>query len=180
MIMPVLIAAVAVVGVLCLLDLLLTFGVIRRLREHTDMLTRQERSADPPPGLSSGDVPAEFSVVTTDGEPLSGAAGLRIVAFFASWCSVCPERVPSFIEYLSNNRIARGSVLAVVVDGDSEPPPYLAELAYVARTCIESADGEVGKAFKVTGFPAFFLLDAENAIAASGYDPSALPAPATA
>ena len=37
--MPILIAAVVVVGGLCLLDLLLTFGVIRRLREHTSMLT---------------------------------------------------------------------------------------------------------------------------------------------
>ena len=37
--MPILIAAVVVVGCLCLLDLLLTFGVIRRLREHTSMLT---------------------------------------------------------------------------------------------------------------------------------------------
>ena len=36
--MPIVIAAVTIVGVLCVLDLLLTFGVIRRLREHTAML----------------------------------------------------------------------------------------------------------------------------------------------
>jgi len=36
--MAILSAAVVVVGLLCLTDLLLTFGVIRRLREHTEQL----------------------------------------------------------------------------------------------------------------------------------------------
>lgn len=35
---PVLIAAVILAGAVCLTDLLLTFGAIRRLREHTVML----------------------------------------------------------------------------------------------------------------------------------------------
>jgi len=37
--MAILSAAIVVVGLLCLADLLLTFGVIRRLREHTEQLT---------------------------------------------------------------------------------------------------------------------------------------------
>jgi len=174
------IAAVSVVGCLCLVDLLLTFGVIRRLREHTTMLTAQERLAEPPLGVSAGELPAGFSAVTTDGEPVSGPAGLRMVAFLASWCSICPERVPSLVEYLGSHRVARDGVLAVVVDGDSEAPPYLAQLADVARVCVEPSDGEVGKAFKVAGFPAFFLLDADGAVMASGYDPAGLPVPASA
>jgi hypothetical protein len=173
------IAAVAVVGGLCLLDLLLTFGVIRRLREHTSMLTAAGGPADPPLGLSAGEFPAAFSAVNADGEPVSGAAGLRLVAFFAAWCSVCPERVPPFMEYLASHHIARDSVLVVVADGDSAPPPYLAELAPVARICVEPGDGEIMRAFKVAGFPAFFLLDANGAVALSGYDPAALPEPAT-
>ena len=36
--MAILVAAIGLVGLLCLADLLLTFGVIRRLREHTEQL----------------------------------------------------------------------------------------------------------------------------------------------
>lgn len=176
--MPILIAAVAIVGFLCALDLLLTFGVIRRLREHTTMLSGQGRPAEPPQGLSVGELPAEFSATTTDDERVDGTAGLRLVAFFAAWCSVCPERVPSFLEYVSGNGIGRDSVLAVVADGDSEAPPYLGQLADVARVSIEPTSGAVSAAFQVTSFPTFVLLDSDGAVRASGWDPTALPVPA--
>jgi thiol-disulfide isomerase/thioredoxin len=175
--MPVLIAAVAVVGFLCALDLLLTFGVIRRLREHTTMLTAPRRQ-DVPRGLLPGELPAGFSAVTTDGGTVTGTAGVRLVAFFAVWCSVCPERVPSFLEYVSVNRIARDSVLAVVADGDKEAPPYLARLEDVARVSVEPSGGAVSAAFKLESFPTFILLDSDGAVQASGWNPAELPAPA--
>lgn len=176
--MPVLIAAVAIVGLLCALDLLLTLGVIRRLRDHTTMLTAQRRPEDAPQGLPPGERPAGFSAVTTDGDQVAGTAGMRLVGFFAVWCSVCPGRVPSFLEYVSGNGIARDSVLAVVADGDSESPPYLAQLADVARVSIEPSGGAVSAAFKVESFPTFILLDSDGAVQASGWDPAELPAPA--
>jgi len=176
--MPVLIAAVAIAGFLCALDLLLTFGVIRRLREHTAMLSAQRPAADLPWGLSPGEFPAGFSAVTGTDELVTGPAGLRLVAFFAAWCSVCPERVPPFLEYVTGNGIARDSVLAVVVDGVTEPPPYLARLAAVAQVTFEPSDGALAAAFKVDGFPAFVLLDADGAVQVSGWDPAELPAPA--
>ena len=176
--MPVLIAAVAVVGVLCLLDLLLTFGVIRRLREHTEMLTAAGDRASAV-GLSAGELPGPFSAVATDGEPVSGAAGLRVVAFFSSWCSICPERVPPFADYLSAHGVKQDAVLAVSVGSGGAPPPFLAELAAVAKICVEQEDGEIARAFKVTGFPAFFVLNDDGTVASSGYDPSTLPEPAT-
>lgn len=176
--MPVLIAAVAIVGFLCALDLLLTFGVIRRLREHTAMLSEPRREAGVPQGLSPGERPAEFAAIATDGTRVTGPAGLRVVALLAAWCSACPETVPPFLDYLSGNLIARESVLAVVVDGEGEPPPYLARLAAVAQVSFEPSDGALSTAFKVDGFPTFVLLDADGAVRASGWDPAELPAPA--
>lgn len=38
--MPFLVTAVVLVGLLCAVDLLLTFAVLRRLREHTEELGR--------------------------------------------------------------------------------------------------------------------------------------------
>jgi hypothetical protein len=162
---------------LCLLDLLLTFGVIRRLREHTALLSVL---GAPPPvlGLETGRQPGAFSAVTTSGEVVTDAARLRMVGFFSSSCSACPERVPPFVEYLSNHRLGRDSVLAVIQSGDDEPVGYLDQMAEVALVCVEPADGKVARAFEVNGFPLFFLLDADGAVAVSGYDPAMLPAPA--
>jgi hypothetical protein len=177
MVMAILIAAVALVGVLCLLDLLLTFGVIRRLREHTALLSG--RGGQPPVlGLAKGKAPGAFSAVTASGEVVTDAAKLRMVAFFSSSCSACPERVPPFAEYASSHRLERDSVLAVIQDGAAEPVPYLDQIAGVALVCMEPVDGEVAKAFEVNGYPLFFLLDADGAVVDSGFDPAMLPEPA--
>ena len=100
-----------------------------------------------------------------------------MAAFFSSSCSVCPERVPAFVDYLRENHVERNGVLAVVLGSPGEPVPYLDRLADVARVCVEPDDGELARAFKVTGYPAFCLLDADGAVLATGYDPAALPAP---
>ena len=168
--MPILIAAVIAVGGLCLLDLLLTFGVIRRLREHKDILSNGPGAASSVTSLEPGQSPAAFAAVTTSGEPVTGA-GLRVAAFFSSSCSACPERVAPFLAYLRRHRISQD---------DDAPAPYLDQLAEAAQACTEPEGGEIAKAFGVTGFPAFCLLDADGAVLASGYDPAALPEPAMA
>ena len=158
--MPILIAAVVVVGCLCLLNLLLTFGVIRRLREHTSMLTGVGGSEPPPIGLAAGKPPGAFSAVATSGEEVSGAAGLEVVAFFSSWCSICPERVPPFVEYLSGHHIGagerpgrrrRGQQHATLVPG----PARAGSLARVEPT------GGVIYVLQVQGLPQL-LLDADE------------------
>jgi hypothetical protein len=178
--MPIMIAAVALVGGLCLLDLLLTFGVIRRLREQANLLSGAGRTGPEVIGLEAGQAPGPFSALSIDGSLVNGVAGLRVVAFLSSSCSACPGRVPPFLDYLTDHRIERDSVLAVVQGAASAPPPYLDRVAGMARVCIEPDGGEIGRAFNVTGFPAFCLLDADGAVVVSGFDPSVLPAPAAA
>ena len=183
--MPALIAAVAIVGALCLLDLLLTFGVIRRLREHSEMLARSQAGGGAAGsgaiGLGAGQAPAAFTATATDGGEgvaVPGPSGLTVVAFFSPKCPVCPERAPAFIDYVTAHAVGRAEVLAVIAGQSDEPVPYLADLAAVARISTEPNDGTVGRAFAVRGFPAFFLLDAGGTVLWSGYDPTALPAPA--
>lgn len=179
-VMVVLTAAVVVVGVLCLLDLLLTFGVIRRLREHTELLSVRPGADLPVIGVNVGEAPAAFTGLGTDGAALSGPAGLRMVAFFSSFCSICPKRVPVFLDYLRANQVRRDDVLAVVVGPADEPVPYLDRLAEAALVCTEPEDGALARAFKVEGFPAFCLLDTDGAVLATSYDPAVLPEPVTA
>ena len=91
--MAILVAAIGLVGLLCLADLLLTFGVIRRLRERTEQLAafaaRTLRSA-----VSPTVRPRTLAALTAAGSG-STAAWLRVVTFFAAGCSACPAR-PGF------------------------------------------------------------------------------------
>lgn len=172
--MPVLAAAVAIVGVLCLLNLLLTFGVIRRLREHTQLIANTRAAAPPLTSLVAGEQVDDFTAVATDGESLSGPAGLHVVGFFSSSCSACPERVEPFVNYLAAHRIAPEQALSVLVGADRDTPPYADRLAEASRVCAEPDDGALTKAFKVVGFPAFCVLDSTGALVTASYDPERL------
>ena len=178
--MPVLTGAVVIVGALCLIDLLLTFGVIRRLREHTEMLALTRTAGDLVIGLAAGKVPDGFTATDNEGEAVRGPSGLGVVAFFSTACPACPAKVPVFIDYVRKHPAGRDGVLAVVVGQAPESAPYLADLMSVARVCTESSGGAIGRAFAVQAFPAFFLLDAGGTVRGSGYDPVALPARAAA
>jgi hypothetical protein len=161
---PIVIAAVIVVGVLCVLDLLLTFGVIRRLKEHTAMLAERGSGSLAPPviGLAEGERPGAFSATTADGQRVDEGTPLRLVAFLSTACSICPERVPPLLKYLATHHIDRASALAVVLGHDGEQAPYLESLAGAAQICVEHDEGDLSRAFKVAGYPAFCLLSADG------------------
>jgi hypothetical protein len=175
--MPFLVAAVIIVGLLCVLDLVLTFGIVRRLREHTELLAGHRRPAEPPViTLASGQVPTPFAALTTEGREMTGPDGLRLAGFFASWCPTCPGRVAPFIEYVRAHQIRRDQVLAVLLPGDDGPPAYLGQLAEIAQLSMQDSDSTIIKAFGVSGYPAFCLLGEDGAVVASAFDPAALPA----
>lgn len=181
--MPILSAAVAVVGALCLLDLLLMFGVIRRLREHSGLLARVSGQGDPMPpvtGLAGGDSPAVFSATTTTGALVTETSPLRIAAFFSSSCPACPDKVPGFTGKLTSYGISRDAVLAVVQHDSGPLPPFLDQLAEVCQVHVESNGGPVGEAFQVRGYPAFCVLNGHGTVLASSEDPSVLAVAASA
>lgn len=77
------------------LNLVLTVGVIRRLREHTEQLSRVALSS-PDPILHVGDRVGDFAVTTTDGEQLSDDrfTGRTLVGFFSPGCPA-PAQPPT-------------------------------------------------------------------------------------
>ena len=173
--MAVLTAAVIAVGLLCLLDLLLTFGVIRRLRQHTELLSSHSDDV-PVLSLRAGDRPVEFAATAADGAQVSGPAGLRVVAFFSSSCSVCPLKAPEFVAYVRDNQLPRDAVLAVLLADESASVPYADQVAEVATLTRQAAGGELATAFGVQGYPAFCVLDADGTVEATSYSPAQLPA----
>ena len=176
--------AVVVLGLIGLVNLVLTMGVIRRLREHSTLLAggAGEVLHGPPPPISDlvpGETPAEFSVRIDGERELTGPAGLRVVAFFSPLCAVCAERVPPFIEYVRGHAIARDSVLVAVEHNEGvAAPAYLDELAAVAQVCSGPDGDKVTAAFKMQGNPAFAVLNADGVLVATGFDPLTLPEPA--
>jgi hypothetical protein len=169
--MALLTAAVIVVGVICLLDLALTVGVIRRLREHASLLaTPLAGGALRDPIAAPGVIVGEFAAMTTDGTPVTRASltGRTVVGFFSPSCAPCAQTVPKFTAYADDVCGGRDQVLAVVIGEPAAAARQVEALAPSARVVIEPLDGPVAQAFRVTGYPALAVVDEDHRIVASG------------
>lgn len=167
--MSVLTAAVVAVGILCVLDLLLSFGIIRRLREQNEQLRdlREKQSAAEPDIM----LPAGSRVELSDVD-VAGA----LVGFFSPNCEPCKERMPQFIEYATGHR---GKVIAIAAGDADEVADMVVRLGEVAKVVVETMGGPLHNAFGTTGYPAVCLVDDDKTVVASGWEMSALPVPAT-
>ncbi|HSK95084.1 MAG TPA: TlpA disulfide reductase family protein [Euzebyales bacterium] len=163
-------AAVAVVGALCLLDLVLTFGVIRRLREHTRMLATVPQGMTNPLGIAVGEAPGEFSATTTSGETVSRAqlSGPTLVGFFAPGCEPCATELPRFVERAGDMPGGQQQALAIVIDGADDESGYRERLEPVARVVVERHDGPLQAAFRVAAYPTIYLLGHDGVVLANG------------
>ncbi|MFC0531393.1 TlpA disulfide reductase family protein [Phytohabitans kaempferiae] len=169
-----LIALVVLVGVVAVLNLVLTVGVIRRLRQHTEKLA--DLSAMGPPMdmmIGAGERVGEFAATTTDGEPVSRELlfGQTLVGVLSPDCSACKERLPEFIARAEAFPGGRGQVLAVLAGEPAEVQPYRERLAPVARVVIEPpTGGPLATALNVQGYPAFAVLDSTGTVVAGESD----------
>ncbi|MEU1054273.1 hypothetical protein [Streptomyces sp. NPDC005876] len=163
--MPFLIAALTLVGSLCLLDLILTVGVIKRLREHTELLANVGGAGNGRASITVGEEVGDFAVSTVDGERLARdlLAGETLVAFFSPTCQPCKEKLPKFLEYARTLPGGRDRVLATVV-GDAEASAALvAELTPVARVVVEEYDGALSAAFQAKAYPTVLKVARDGA-----------------
>ncbi len=174
-----LVAAVVLLSVVTGLNLLLTFGVIRRLRLHSELIRAGRPGAvnDADIMLPAGAEPAPFApATTTAGEPLT-RNDLRgvLVGFFSHDCAGCRRQLPEFVTLVRSLR--RDRVVAVVVDGDADANrATLAALEPVARVVTEPRDGPLQRAFAVLGFPAMGVLDADGRVTGTTMAVTELPA----
>ncbi|MEV5889568.1 hypothetical protein [Nonomuraea fuscirosea] len=161
--MQYLVAAVVLVALLCGLNLLLTVGVIRRLRRQGAAPAMTTESL--PPGTR---IP-EFAATTTSGEPISdellGAPAL--IGFFSHGCRPCEDLLPLFAE---RARGTSDAVLAVVVAAPGEDnAAEIGLLAEVARVVTELPQGPLQTAFKVDAFPTVLTIGAGDTVVTSGH-----------
>lgn len=174
----------AIVGAVTLLNLLLTVAVIRRLRQHTELLNR--RGAHPP-GQDEITLPAgarvgEFRAVTGDDRTVT-RDDLRpgtLVAFFSPRCPTCEEQKPAFLRYAAAMPGGRDDVIAVLLGTPEELESLREELAGVAQLVIEpDVDGAMSAAFGLRGYPAFCLMGEDGVLTVTGFRVDVLPEPAS-
>ncbi|WP_248965284.1 TlpA family protein disulfide reductase [Sphaerisporangium perillae] len=168
--MPYLAAAVVLLGVLCLLNLSLTIGILRRMRAQA---VQTGGPAGALSALGPGSSVGEFTAVTTDGEPVSPTTLTGVVGFFSSGCEPCHELLPRFVEHA--RKLGRENVLAVF-GGDDEAA--VRALTPVARVVVADRDGgPVARAFQNTWTPQLYLIGDDHRIVAVGGRMEELPLP---
>ncbi|MFC4589315.1 thioredoxin domain-containing protein [Sphaerisporangium corydalis] len=163
--MPYLVAAVVLLGVLCLLNLLLTIGILRRMRSRND-------HPGPLFTLGPGSPIGSFSVETTAGEPVSDGTLTGVVGFFSAGCEACHELLPRFAEHARG--LGRDQVLAVVGGGDETAIRALSPVARVVAA--DLGGGPVALAFQNSWTPALYLVGDDHKVVAVGSRMDELPA----
>ncbi|MBF9128221.1 hypothetical protein I0C86_04315 [Plantactinospora sp. S1510] len=147
--MPILVAAVVLVGLLSLLNLLLSLAIIRRLR-----------------GLEAGGGHGDPTTeLLAEGTPLPAFPGrpdgVELIALLSTTCSACRDQLPALAGLLDGGAIGREAALVVVV-GDVDDPAgaeYADALDAVATVRREPFGGPVSGAFGARIFPVFYRID---------------------
>jgi hypothetical protein len=163
-------AAVTLVGIVATVDLLLTVGVVRRLREHTAELAALRRPGQEA-ALPVGSPVGAFATASVAGRPVGPdtLGGRTLVGFFSPGCTPCTERLPGFVAYAAGRAGGPDAVLAVVAGEPAEAAETVEALRRVATVVVEPDDGPLQRAFGVSGFPAFVLVE-DGVIAASAFE----------
>ncbi len=158
--MPVLMAVVALLGTLCTLNLVLTLGVVKRLREHTEMLGAMQEY---PVRLDVGEEVGEFATSTTLGEPLVRdlLSGPALFGFFSPTCEPCRDKLPRFVEYARREPGGRSSVIATVVGAADAAAEFVAELSEVAQVVVEGSGGTMATALGIRAYPSVLRAERE-------------------
>lgn len=177
--MSVLAAAVTFAIALGLLNLTLSYGVIRRLRSekrNTPALPFPVTDAD-----SLGTTVQEFSIRAEDGLEISDRtlAEDTVVAFFSPGCGPCAELLPHFVETLTHHRRPAEEVLAVVVPGTEDAGAYTDALSTVATVVTGDQARTVEAAFGVNAYPVVCRVGGAGELTALARDLHELTQPVT-
>jgi thiol-disulfide isomerase/thioredoxin len=167
--MPYLTAAVVLLAVLGMLNLLLTLAIVRRMRTMNPV-------QQPPEPLPVGSAVGPFTAATTDGQTVSERdlrGGQTLVGYFSPGCPPCEAALPRFVSYAAG--LDRERVLAVIVDETGTAGDQAAALEAVARVVVASEHAPVVDALSAYGYPAVFLLDEDGRVVAADTTVDGLP-----
>lgn len=187
--MPYLTAAVILIGLACAANLLLTFGVIRRLKAAAGAAPGQTGRGEPPVLPSGSRLPA-FAATAVDGTVLDNArldGDRALIGFFSSQCEPCRDGAGRFLRYAAAEGVDPDRVLAIVQGTPAQTAEfrerYLRPLAGSDegfRTVVEPEGGPVAKSLGVVAFPQYYIVDADGVLEAAVLSAKLLPTTAGA
>jgi hypothetical protein len=164
----VLTAAVIVLTVLVLVDLLLSAAIIRRLRDTEAQLADAMPSTQP--GLKTGTPMPDFS--SADGSfTRADVAGVPVlIGFFSTGCRYCPAQAEQ-LAHRSSEIAGRGiRVVNVLTVLDEDGPDDLTPVLEKSGTVVtEHGPGGLMAAFSVSGTPTFMLFDGHGTLLGNGH-----------
>ncbi|MEV5411980.1 TlpA disulfide reductase family protein [Thermopolyspora sp. NPDC052614] len=158
------VAALAVTAtVLVGFNLVLTYGLIRRLRVHSQLLSSLSA---PDTALPVGAKVGPFTAVTTTGRTLSSddLPERVLIGFFSPSCPPCLTELPRFVDHV---RRTGTPALAVVLGEEQEIQEMAETLEPVAWVAVEPHGGPISTAFRVTGTPTVLLIE-DGTVAETG------------
>jgi len=141
-------ACVVVVGSFCVLNFLLTLGVIRKLRQHERALMRspapEEWIMPNDWRLAVGAPVPDFTATAITGETVSRADltdKRAVIAFFSTDCESCRTQLNRFANH-ARKRSSEGWRVVAVVNGDlATAPEFVSALQGVVTTVVEPDQG---------------------------------------
>jgi hypothetical protein len=158
---PFIVAAIVVLAILVVGNLLITSAVLRRLRHYEEQFAaggvpRSGRQEE----VIGKELP-EFDGTNTRGEPVSRSSIVgpdRLVAILSAGCSSCHEQAARFARHPDPDRVA-----IVVLDGDdaAQREALLAAVDNCPTVIAEPASSLIVEAMGVRVFP--LLLKADEA-----------------
>ncbi len=155
------------------LNLLATFGLVRRVREHEQQLSERD-ATNVRLGLPVGTPLPPFHVTDASGHDLHPATwpSQVVVAFFSTTCDACRDHLPPFLEWATQHD--RDATVCVI---DGPIPDALAmagSAGSVTRLVLEPAAQRLASAFGITGIPVLFQVT-DGRVTASGTRMQQLP-----
>jgi hypothetical protein len=158
----ILLAAVLLVGALGVGNLLLTIGVIRRLRNYEELLTdelAQHSSGDPVVGTAL----PEFSARTVGGRSigLSDFMNNSYFAFVSVSCAPCGDQLSRFVELMAARPDER-SLVVIEPGGQRQTEEFV---AMASRTSDVVLGGGAFDAFRIDRWPTFLYVEEGRVIA---------------
>jgi thiol-disulfide isomerase/thioredoxin len=164
--MQLLAVVVAVLAVITILHLFITFGLIARFRVYQESTALVPRDPDLP---RPGDVVQPFEATTTAGTPLSAAAlssGATLVGFFTPHCGPCDQARAKLIDDpppFPMVAFINGSADDAACQQIGDALGAVAQVAYTAR------NDSITRAFRQAGYPTFIRVE-NGTVAASSHN----------
>lgn len=160
----VIVISVVMLWAIVLFNLLLTFGLIRRMNTRSGMPAVEMLKIGAP-------VPA-FTAETLAGETVTLAqfAGKRLaLLFMSSTCAPCREKIPE-LQRLTPQLAREGIVFALLFrESEEEMGAFVAEHNLTMPVWLAPPPNPLWRDYKVSGTPFYCVIEANHKVALTGF-----------